>query len=229
MDSNWAFPDPLSEQLRQAGVIAVLVIDDADDAVPVAEALSAGGVQAIELTLRTQVAWQALRQIRQHVPSLQVGLGTVLTAQQVQQAVDEGAAFAVSPGLNPATVAAARAAGLPFAPGICTPSDIELAVAAGCRLLKFFPCAPSGGLPYLRSIAAPFEHLGVQFIPLGGVNEESLNDYLAEPLVHSIGGSWLAPRPLVAGKQWDQIRLRAAQAIAQLRAARQPQSLTGTV
>lgn len=215
MGSSLAFPDGLSARLAQSGVIAVLVIDDASAAVPVARALSDGGVQAIELTLRTEAAWESLRRIRGEVPAMLVGLGTVLTPQQVDRAVEEGAAFAVAPGMNPATVAAAGRAGLPFAPGVCTPSDVELAIAAGCRLLKFFPSGPCGGLPYLRSIAAPFAHLGVRFIPLGGVNEQNAGEYLDDPLVHSIGGSWLAPRSVIAEKQWDVIR-RNAQAAATL-------------
>jgi len=143
-----------------------------------------------------------------------VGVGTILSPQQVDQVVEVGGAFGVSPGINPVTVAAAKAAGLSFAPGVCTPTDIELALALGCKLLKFFPCEPSGGLNYLRSIAAPFDHLGVSFIPLGGIDSTNADSYLSDPLVHAIGGSWVAPRQTIGARNWGLIRehaLRAAQ------------------
>ena len=162
-------PETLLSQLEQTRVIAVLMIDDENDAVPVARALLAGGVNCIELTLRTPVAMEALLCIRAAVPEMVVGVGTILNVQQVNEVKAAGAAFGVAPGMNPRVVAEATRIGLPFAPGVCTPTDIELAIEQGCRLLKFFPSEPSGGLAYLRTIAAPFVHLGVRFIPLGGV------------------------------------------------------------
>ncbi len=148
--------DILHNRLHRAGVIAVLVIDDADDAVPLARALITGGVDCIELTLRTPIAIDAMKRIRVEVPEMFVGAGTVLTPEQVNEVKAAGAAFGVAPGMNPRVVAEARRIGLPFAPGICTPTDIELALEQDCRLLKFFPSEPSGGLAYLRSIAAPY-------------------------------------------------------------------------
>jgi 2-dehydro-3-deoxyphosphogluconate aldolase/(4S)-4-hydroxy-2-oxoglutarate aldolase len=217
-------PDPRSDSvhahLHGTGVIAVLVIDDASDAVPLAQALIAGGIDCIELTLRTPVALEALRRIRADVPEMLAGVGTILTPQQVNEANDEGAAFGVAPGMNPRVVAEARRVGLPFAPGICTPTDIELAVEQGCRVMKFFPSEPSGGLAFLRSIAAPFAHLGLKYIPLGGVSAENAEIYLREPSVLALGGSWLAPRELIQRKDWPAITAHAHAASALVRRVR---------
>jgi 2-dehydro-3-deoxyphosphogluconate aldolase/(4S)-4-hydroxy-2-oxoglutarate aldolase len=188
------------------------MIDDAVDAVPVARALLAGGVDGIELTLRTSVAMEALRRIRTELPEMTVGVGTILTLQQVHEVKEAGASFGVSPGMNPRVVAEAARIGLPFAPGVCTPTDIELAVEQGCRLMKFFPSEPCGGLPYLRTIAAPFAHLGVKYIPLGGVGAGNAEHYLREPCVQALGGSWLAPRELIAKKDWAAITANAREA-----------------
>ena len=209
---NPAFSDDLRLQLRQNGVIAVLMIDRVDDAVPLARALLAGGVKAIELTLRTASALDSLRRICAEVPEMTIGVGTILTPQQANDAMEAGASFGVAPGMNPRVVAEARRIGLPFAPGVCTPTDIELALEAGCKLLKFFPSEPSGGLPYLRTIAAPFMHLGVQFIPLGGVGPANATQYLKEPSVLALGGSWLAPKELIAKADWAAITQLAREA-----------------
>lgn len=212
MPPESAFPNPLADRLRTAGIVAVLVIDDVADAVPLASTLFEGGISAIELTLRTDAALESVRRIRAEVPEMIVGVGTILTAGQVDEVVAVGGAFGVSPGTNPSTVAAAKAAGLAFAPGVCTPTDIELALESGCRLLKFFPCEPSGGLRFLQSIAAPFEHLGVKFVPLGGIDTANADAYLADPLIHAIGGSWLAPRQTIRAKNWTLIREHASRA-----------------
>lgn len=204
----------LHRRIYCSGVIAVLVVDAADDAVPLARALLAGGVDCIELTLRTPVAMAALRRIRAEVPELVVGVGTILTPQQVNEVQAAGAAFGVAPGMNPRVVAEARRVGLPFAPGICTPTDIELALEHDCRLLKFFPAEPSGGLAYLRAIAAPYAHFGVKYIPLGGVSLGNAELYLKEPAVHALGGSWLAPRELIQRKDWAAITANASAATA---------------
>ena len=204
--------DSLTCQLHQTGVIAVLMVDRVDDAVPLARALLAGGVNCIELTLRTEAALECLRRIRGEVPEMTVGVGTILTAQQANDARDNGASFGVAPGMNPRVVAEAQRIGLPFAPGVCTPTDIELAVEAGCKVLKFFPSEPSGGLAYLRTIAAPFRHLGVQFVPLGGVGPANAAQYLQEPSVLALGGSWLAPKDLIARGDWTAITKLAQEA-----------------
>ncbi|MES2708892.1 MAG: bifunctional 4-hydroxy-2-oxoglutarate aldolase/2-dehydro-3-deoxy-phosphogluconate aldolase [Verrucomicrobiota bacterium] len=201
-------------KLQKSAIVAVLILERAEDAVPVAEALLEGGVDAMELTLRTPAALDALREIRSRVPGMLAGVGTILTPDQVRQVVDAGGAFGVSPGLNPRVIEAALQADLPFAPGICTPSDIERALEYDRKLLKFFPAEPSGGLKYLEAIAAPYAHLGVKYIPLGGVNPSNCNNWLASPLVGGIGGSWLAPKPLIESRGWNSIREAAAQAIA---------------
>ncbi len=207
-----AFSDDLLLHLRRNGVIAVLMIDRVEDAVPLARALLAGGVTAIELTLRTPSALDSLRRIHEEVPEMVTGVGTILTPQQANEALEAGASFGVAPGMNPRVVAEARRIGLPFAPGVCTPTDIELAIEAGCKLLKFFPSEPSGGLPYLRTISAPFMHLGVQFIPLGGVGPANAAQYLKEPSVLALGGSWLAPKDLIAKGDWAAITQLAREA-----------------
>ncbi len=206
------FSKPLLARLHQTGVLAVLVIDDPASAVPVANALMAGGVDCVELTLRTPSAMEAVRRIRTEVPEIMVGVGTILNPDQVPAVAAAGAAFGVAPGFNPRVVAAAQRVGLPFAPGVCTPSDIEQAVEVGCTLLKFFPAEPCGGLPYLRSIAAPYAHLGVRFMPLGGVDINNAERYLSDPCIHALGGSWIAPRDLIRGQDWAAITALARQA-----------------
>jgi len=162
----------------------------------------------------------ALAAIRQSVPEMLVGIGTILTADQVPQVVSAGAAFGVSPGVNPRVVEAALENSLPFAPGVATPTDIELALSLGCRRLKFFPAELSGGLPYLRSIAAPYNHLGLKYVPLGGVSLKNLAEYLTEPLITAVGGSWLAPRDAIVNKDWPQIEKNAREACNAVEAVR---------
>lgn len=203
---------PIFEKLESAGVLAVLVIDNAADAVPLAEALLAGGVNAMELTLRTDAAIDALKAIRKSAPEMIVGIGTILSPDQVRQVVAEGAQFGVSPGINPKVVEAAIESGLPFAPGIATPSEVELALSFGCRRLKFFPAESLGGLGYLRAMSPPYNHLGVKYLPLGGVGAKNLAEYIADPLVAAVGGSWLATRDKIAAKDWQAIEQTAREA-----------------
>ncbi len=218
-----AFPQALADRLAAEGVVAVLVIDEVGDAVPLAQALLAGGVRAMELTLRTPAALESLRAIRAEVPEMMAGIGTILKVKQVREAAAAGAAFGVAPGTNPTIVRAAHAEGLPFAPGVVTPSDVEAALALECHLLKFFPAEPSGGLDYLQSLAAPFSHLGIRYLPLGGISLANLAAYLANPAVLAVGGSWLAPRNLVREKNWVAIRNLAEQARERIDAARRVQ------
>ena len=205
--------DPVATRLTAKGVVAVLMIDRVDDAVPVAEALLRGGVDAMELTLRTEAALPALELITESVPEMFAGIGTILKPDQVIQARDSGAAFGVSPGTNVEVIEAAHAAGLPFAPGIMTPSDIERALPFGCEILKFFPAGSSGGIKHLKNIAAPYAHLGLKYVPLGGVNEDNMTDYLKEDIIAAVGGSWIAHRDLIASGQWDQITSNASSAV----------------
>ncbi len=214
------FPIELQKKVETTGVIAVLVIDEARHGVPVARALLEGGITAMELTLRTPAALEAMRAIRAEVRGMLAGVGTVIRPDQVRQVVEAGAAFAVAPGFNRRVLETALAAGIPFAPGIATPTDIEAALELECRLLKFFPAEPSGGLAYLASIAAPYAHLGLRYIPLGGLGEKNMRAYLESPLVGALGGSWLAPRELIKAERWDQIRDHAKAAAEAVRGVR---------
>ena len=214
------FPSDIAARIEKCGVVSVLVIDDAKHAIPLAKALLAGGIDVMELTLRTPAAIEALEAIRKSVPEMLAGIGTILTRHQVAKVVESNAGFGVAPGLNANIVAEAQKLSLPFAPGIITPSDVELAIELGCRELKFFPAEPSGGLAYLKSLAAPYAHLGVRYIPLGGVNIANLPTYMSDPNVMAVGGSWLAPRADINNEDWQTITDRAAAARRTVDAAR---------
>ncbi len=205
-------PAELLERIERCGVVAVLVVDELAHAVPLARALIDGGIDAMELTLRTPVALDALEAIRAQVPDMLLGVGTVLTPEQAGEAAEAGAAFGVAPGLNPRVVRAAREVGLPFAPGVATASDLEVALELGCREVKFFPAEPIGGMAYLQSMAAPYTHLGVRFVPLGGLQPDNVREYLSSSLVLAVGGSWIASRNAIRQQDWDAIRSNAAQA-----------------
>lgn len=211
------FTPELITKLERAGLAAVLTIEDPDDAVPVARALLSGGVTVIELACRTSCAAEAIRRIRGEVPELTIGAGTILNPQQVEAAVAAGAAFGVAPGCNPRTIRAAQDRGLSFAPGIATATDIEMAVENHCRVLKFFPAETSGGLAHLNNLAAPFAHLGLRYIPLGGINAGNLATYLQSPLIVCVGGSWLAKPDVIQKRDWETIRRNSAEATAIVR------------
>jgi 2-dehydro-3-deoxyphosphogluconate aldolase/(4S)-4-hydroxy-2-oxoglutarate aldolase len=213
------FDPALADKIAEAGIVAVLVIDDAGDAVPLARTLLEGGVGVMELTLRTPAALDALRHIRREVPEMVAGIGTILNVDQLHAAHEAGAAFGVSPGCNPRLLSAAREAAFSFGPGIATPTDIEIAVEHGCRLLKFFPAEQLGGLSYLRAMAAPYAHLGLRYIPLGGLTAANAGTYLNDPLIAAIGGSWIAPREAIKSNDWETIaaNARAAQGLAKAR------------
>ncbi|MFW5826472.1 MAG: bifunctional 4-hydroxy-2-oxoglutarate aldolase/2-dehydro-3-deoxy-phosphogluconate aldolase [Alkalispirochaeta sp.] len=204
----------ITKSLERAGVIAVVVLDREQDAVPTARALLRGGISHMEPTLRTEAAPAALEAIVREVPEMVVGAGTVLRAEQVAQVKQIGVQFAVAPGFNPVVAAAAAEAGLPFAPGVATPSDIEAAYYHGCRVLKLFPATPLGGPKFLKSVNAAYRHLGLRFIPTGGVTAETMADWLALPEVLAVGGSWLAPTGLIREGNWDEIERRARDAVA---------------
>ena len=216
MKSMW--PDPLAERLARSGVVAVVTVENPEDAAPTARALLAGGVGAIELTFRTARAAEAIRRIRAEVPEMLVGAGTLLNRAHVETAIEAGAGFGVAPGCNPATIAAARECGLPFAPGVMTPTDMEIALEHGCRVLKYFPASNLAGPSALETMAAPFAHLGARFIPLGGINLASLPQWLASPSVLCVGGSWLAPREAIQRQDWAGLQRNAQQAAEVVRA-----------
>jgi 2-dehydro-3-deoxyphosphogluconate aldolase/(4S)-4-hydroxy-2-oxoglutarate aldolase len=203
----------LANSIATTRVVAVIIIEDAKDAVPMARALAAGGVRHIELTLRTDAALPAIAAITSAVPEMIVGAGTVLTAEQVRQAQDAGAAFAVAPAFSPPVLTEAARVGLPFAPGVATPTDIEAAWNTGCTVMKLFPAQSLGGPAYLRSVNAAYRHLGISFIPLGGVNQENMNTWLEMPEVLAIGGSWLASPALLKKQEWTTITANARNAL----------------
>lgn len=194
----------LNELLKRP-VIPVIVIEDANDAEPLAEALLKGGMDLIEITCRTAAAPEALARIKKAFPGMLVGAGTVVTPDQAKMCIDTGVSFGLAPGLNPETIRYFREHNTLFIPGIMTPSEIEQGLALGCELLKFFPAGAAGGVSMLKSMAAPYAPLGVKFCPTGGVNLDNMNDYLSLPVVSSVGGSWLATKQQIADKQWDVI------------------------
>jgi len=203
-------------ELARARLVAVLVLDDPESAVPLAQSLLEGGVRAMELTLRTPAALEAAERILAELPEMMVGIGTVLNADQVKSVQEIGAAFAVAPATRPEIIRLAHSLGLPFGPGVMTPGDIDLAVAEGVRLLKYFPAESSGGLRHLKQIAAPFAHLGVRYLPLGGITLENVASYFESELVAAVGGSWLAPREAIQARDWGRITSNAHAAMARI-------------
>lgn len=201
------------EQIGKSRVIAVLVIDRVENAVPLAKALIEGGINAMELTLRTDAAIDSLRAIRAEVPEMIAGVGTILTVSQVREVCLAGAAFGVAPGLNRKIIEEARSLGLPFSPGVVTPSDVEKALEYDLRILKFFPAEPSGGLAYLKSMNAPYAHFDIRYIPLGGINPKNMGIYLEDPMILAVGGSWIAESKLIQNQEWKAITENARQAI----------------
>ena len=194
-----------------APVVPVLTIERTADAVPVARALVKGGLPVLEITLRTEEALAALAAIAAEVPDVVVGAGTVLQPRQFDDVTRAGARFAVSPGCTPALVTAARAAGLPFLPGIQTVSEAMVLAEQGFGLMKFFPADVAGGLAWLKAVAAPLA--GLRFCPTGGVGADTAQTYLSLANVACVGGSWVAPRDAVAAGDWTRIeRLAAATA-----------------
>lgn len=206
----------LTDRLKKARIVAVLAVNDPAGAVDLAKALCDGGVTALEMTLRTQRAFECVSAIAGAGLPLTLGVGTILTPEQAREAKSRGADFGVSPGCNVRVIDAAAEAGLPFAPGIMTPSEIEQALEHGCKLMKFFPAESSGGMKNLQSMAAPYKHLGISFIPLGGLKLSNMKSYTDSPLVTAIGGSWIAPTSLIDAKDWAQIRKNAEEAVANL-------------
>ena len=198
--------------LSRVPVIPVVVIDDVAQAVPVAQALVAGGLPVIELTLRTPVALEAMRAIADEVPEILLGAGTVVTPGQAKEALDAGAQFLVSPGATPALLDAMALTELPFLPGTATVSEILAALEAGCTELKFFPAEASGGAAFLGSIATVVPT--ARFCPTGGITAATAASYLSLPNVGCVGGSWLTPASALAAGDWALVRERAALAAA---------------
>ncbi len=206
--------------LRAARLVAVLTIDDAERAVPLARALLAGGVRTLEITLRTRAGAEAAAAVRQAVPEAAVGLGTVLTPDDLSLVRRLDLQFAFSPGATPALLEAARAQGVPFVPGIGTASELVAALAHGFSVVKLFPAEQVGGIGMLRALAGPFPT--ALFNPTGGVTEDNAGAYLAQPNVVAVGGSWLAPPADIRSGNWDAITARARQAMDRIASAANP-------
>jgi 2-dehydro-3-deoxyphosphogluconate aldolase/(4S)-4-hydroxy-2-oxoglutarate aldolase len=206
------FHDEVARRIQASGVVAVVILSRLEDAVPLARALLDGGIDVIELTLRTPAALPAIARLTQEVPELMIGAGTILNPDDLEAARQAGAAFGVSPGVNRSVLEAAARAHFSFAPGVMTPSDIEAALEHGCRMLKFFPAEPSGGLRYFQAVTAPYEHLGLRYIPLGGLTEELMVPYLQRKSVAAIGGTWIASGELIAAGNWSKITALSRQA-----------------
>ncbi|MER7005459.1 bifunctional 4-hydroxy-2-oxoglutarate aldolase/2-dehydro-3-deoxy-phosphogluconate aldolase [Dactylosporangium sp. NPDC000555] len=197
-------------------LLPVVVLDDARDADPLAAALAQGGLHSIEVTFRTDAAADAMRVMSER-PDLLVGAGTVLTPAQVDQAVEAGARFIVSPGFGPAVVRHCQQLGVPVFPGAATATEIQMALDAGLDTVKFFPAEQLGGIGMIKSLAAPFRSL--RFIPTGGVNTDNLADYLSHPAVLAVGGTWMVAPDLIAAGRWDEVTARTAAAVAAARPA----------
>ncbi|GGX85969.1 MULTISPECIES: bifunctional 4-hydroxy-2-oxoglutarate aldolase/2-dehydro-3-deoxy-phosphogluconate aldolase [Vogesella] len=198
--------------LRQGPVMPVIVVNDAAVAVDLARALVAGGIRTLEITLRTKAALAAMRRIRDEVPDAIVGAGTVRTRAHLEAALDAGAQFGISPGLTPELAAAARASGVPFIPGVATPSEAMHAQDEGFNILKLFPAEAVGGIKLLKALAGPLPEL--RFCPTGGIDINSAPNYLALPNVLCVGGSWLTPDDAIAAQDWARITALAQQASA---------------
>ena len=191
------------EKLSLAGLVPGIAINDADDAVPLCKALADGGLPVAEITFRTAAAEESIRRVHEELPNVLLCAGTVLTTDQVDRAVNAGAAAIVSPGLNPTVVKYCIDKGIPVCPGTGNPSDIEVAISLGLDTVKFFPAEPLGGLKLLKAMAAPYTTM--KFMPTGGINENNMLDYLAFDRILCCGGSWMVPGDAVKAKDWDRI------------------------
>lgn len=191
------------EEMQKIGIIPVVVLEDAKDAVPLAKALSEGGLPCAEVTFRTQAAEEAIRQIAKAYPEMLVGAGTVLSTGQVDRAVNAGAEFIVSPGLNPKVVKYCQEKGVPVTPGCMTPSEIEQALELGLDVVKFFPAEPAGGLTMIKAMAAPYA--GLKFIPTGGIDAAKARAYLSDSRILACGGSWMVKADLVKAGDFETI------------------------
>lgn len=208
------------DRILSKRIVPVVVLDSAESAEPLAEALLAGGLDIMEITFRTAAAEESIQRIAARFPEILLGAGTLLENDQVIRARDAGAVFGLAPGLNPRTIAKAAEVGLEFSPGVMTPSDVEQALSLGCKLLKFFPAEAAGGTAMLKSLAGPYGHTGVKFIPTGGVTSGNLAEYLKLPVVAAIGGSWMVDKQLVNDGKWQEITRLTREALAAAAAVR---------
>jgi 2-dehydro-3-deoxyphosphogluconate aldolase/(4S)-4-hydroxy-2-oxoglutarate aldolase len=208
------------ERILAKRIVPVVVLDSPESAEPLAEALLEGGLDIMEITFRTAAAEESIRRIAARFPEILLGAGTLLDDDQVSRAKEAGAVFGLAPGLNPRTIRKAAELGLQFSPGVMSPSEVEAALSLGCKLLKFFPAEAAGGTAMLKSLAGPYGHTGVKFIPTGGVTSSNLADYLKVPVVAAIGGSWMVDKQLVNGGHWQEITRLTREALAAAAAVR---------
>ncbi|MBO5307004.1 MAG: bifunctional 4-hydroxy-2-oxoglutarate aldolase/2-dehydro-3-deoxy-phosphogluconate aldolase [Lentisphaeria bacterium] len=194
------------EKLNEIKIVPVLVLNDLDSGLKMCEILVECGLPAAEITFRTQAAESIIKAASDRFPELYLGAGTILNTADLDRAFNAGAKFAVAPGFNPTVVKAAVEKGYAFAPGICTPSELEQAHELGCKFLKFFPAEAAGGVPMLKSLIAPYKHLGVRFMPTGGVSTANVTDYISIKEVVAVGGTWLGKADDIAAGNWDKIR-----------------------
>jgi len=192
--------------LESYGVIPVVAIESPEHAIPFADALIEGGLPVAEITFRTQSAADVIKTLKKERPELLLGAGTILSVENLIKAQEYGASFGVAPGFNPEIVGKAIALRFPFFPGVMTPSDVEKGLSVGIKILKFFPAEASGGLSMLKALSAPYAHLGVRFIPTGGININNLEGYLISNQVLAVGGTWIAKKDVIASRQWDRIK-----------------------
>lgn len=197
--------------VQVAPVVPVMVVERLEDAVPLAQALYNGGLKVLEITLRTPVALDAIRAMVDALPDdAVIGAGTIVTPDDLKKAVDAGSTFLVSPGTTPELIEAAKASGVPLLPGIATPSEAMNLLAHGFTHMKFFPAEAAGGVPMMKSIGGPLPQ--ITFCPTGGINLAKAPEYLSLPNVACVGGTWMAPKNLIAEKRWDEIETLAREA-----------------
>ena len=197
-------------RLANAGVVPVVVIDDAKDAVPTANAMVAGGVDVMEITFRTAAAPDAIKAVSENCPDMLVGAGTILNLEQCKLAVAMGAKFIVSPGFDHEVVGWCVENGVAVCPGCVTPTEITMAVNAGLKVVKFFPANVYGGLNAMKNLSAPF--VGVKFMPTGGVNAANVREYIDAPFIHAVGGSWVCPKADINAGNFEKITALCAEA-----------------
>ena len=208
----------IAERVQEIGIVPVVSIPKLEHALPLAESLMEGGLPCAEITFRTASAADAIARISRKFPDLLLGAGTVLTMEQAQTAMDAGAQFIVSPGTNPAVVAFCRSKNVTIFPGVCTPSEIEMALEAGVDVLKFFPAEAAGGVNFLKAVCAPYRN--VRFIPTGGIDAKNIGQYLALPQVVACGGSWMVKPELMEAGDFAKVKQLAAEAVALVRTLR---------
>lgn len=212
--------NPLFEKIAACGIVPIVAVESVEMALPLADALLEAGLPLIEVTFRTEAAAAVIECLVRERPQMLVGAGTVLTRKNLKAARNAGAQFGVAPGLNPRIVKRADRLGLPFIPGVATPSEVEQALALDCEVLKFFPAGQLGGIEGIKALTGPYGHTGVRFMPTGGVNQGNLEAYLSLQTVAAVGGTWLAKKEELANGAWGTIRDRCRQAVETVRRVR---------